>query len=232
MAAGDSRWYSFVRWLVKTAFFWPLGGIRTVGEINVPKSGPLIVAPVHLSLLDPPGTACGMSRQLSFMAKEELFKGLFGKIISSVGAFPIRRGEGDTESIRTAISRLQDGRALLLFPEGTRGDGRTLGALNRGVAMLAKRTDAPVIPVAIVGTHVMWPRGQKRLKRHGIVLEFGTPFRYSELATAGSERENRRRFGAELERQLIELCAKNGLKLRTSDSGSDSAPASDPVAST
>jgi 1-acyl-sn-glycerol-3-phosphate acyltransferase len=162
--------------------------------------------------------ACGTNvRQLTFMAKEELFKGFFGKIIASVGAFPVRRGESDTESIRKTIALLEEGRAVLVFPEGTRGDGVHIGPINRGVAMLAKRTNAPVLPIGVIGTHVIAPKGQKKMKRHRITIAYGKPFTYSEVATGPSEKENRELFAQELERRLIELCSANGLPLRTSE---------------
>jgi 1-acyl-sn-glycerol-3-phosphate acyltransferase len=212
----NSLWYAFVRWFVRVFFFRTQGGFRSVASRNVPKSGPTIVAPVHLSYADPPAVACGTSRQLTFMAKEELFKGKLGPLISSLGAFPVRRGESDTEAIRKAIAILEEGRALLVFPEGTRGDGKRLQAINRGVTMLAKRTDAVVIPVAIVGTHVLMPRGGGR-GRHRVTVAYGEGFRYSDIAT-GSERENRDHFARELQARLLRLCAENGLNLEAASS--------------
>src|SRR2546423_1620035 len=101
MAPEKSAWYAFVRWAVRTFYFGLVtGGMRSVGEENIPRTGGVIVAPNHTSNLDPPVTSCGTKRPIAFMAKEELFKGIFGKIIASLGAFPVRRGETDTESIR------------------------------------------------------------------------------------------------------------------------------------
>lgn len=217
MAVKNSAWYAFVLRLVRNVFFKLItGGISSVGEENIPKAGAVILAPNHVSNLDPPAVACGTNRrQLRFMAKEELFKGLFGKIIASLGAYKVRRGESDTESIRKTIQFLEEGRAVLVFPEGARGDGVTLGPLNRGVAMLAKRSGAPVVPVAVVGTHVIFPRGAKKLRRHKIVIAYGEPFTFEDVATAASERDNREIFTRELENRLIQLCGANGLPLKS-----------------
>lgn len=209
-------WYKFVRFVVRIYFLFR-GGFKSVGAKNIPETGGIIIAPVHLSYLDPPAAALGMRRHLTFMAKEELFHGPLGKIIASVGSFPVRRGESDTEAIRNAISTIEQGKALLIFPEGTRGDGETLLPINKGVTMLAKRTNAPVVPVAIVGTHIVMPRGKKG-RKHLVTTAYGEPFRYSDIATAGSERENRDRFTRELERRILELCHANGLPLKTSSS--------------
>lgn len=214
MAVKRSLWYAFVRTTVRNLFFkLRTGGLRSVGEKNVPMEGGIIVAPNHLSHLDPPSVACGMKRQLTFMAKEELFRGIFGKIIRSLGAFPVRRGETDTESIRKSIEFLNEGRALLVFPEGTRGDGKHLLPINRGVAMLAKRTGVPVVPVGIVGSHLILPKGQKKIKRHCLTLVYGEPFTYASVAVHASEKENREAFSQELARRIVALCASEGLNL-------------------
>ncbi len=218
MTGERSAWYAFVLRLVRNGFFRLVtGGIRSVGEENIPKTGPVIFAPNHVSNLDPPAVACGTNkRQLAFMAKEELFKGLFGKIIASLGAFPVHRGESDTESIRKTLALLQEGRAVLVFPEGTRGDGKQLGPINRGVAMLAKRSGAQVLPVGVIGTHIVSPRGRKGLKRSRITIAYGEPFTYEQLASAATEKQNRDLFAKELESRLIRLCDSHGLNLQRS----------------
>ena len=193
-------------------YFASKGGVEGIGKENVPKHGAIIIAPVHFSNLDPPAVASVCPRQLRFMAKQELFKGFFGWGISSVGAFPVRRGENDTDAIRKAIDMLDDGQALLLFPEGERGDGKKLGSINRGIAMLAKRTGAQIVPTAIVGTHAMLPRGAKGAKRGHIRIVFGEPFTYASV-TEGSTAKGRDIFATELERRLVELCTANGMKL-------------------
>lgn len=205
-------WYLIILQLAKL-FYMLLGGYRAIHPERVPRQGPVIIAPTHLSHLDPPLVACGTRRQLRFMAKEELFRGGFGWLIRSLGAFPVRRGEGDTESIRLAISALEAGEAVLIFPEGTRGDAQRLGPLSKGVAMIAKRTGAPVVPIAIVGTHLALPRGKSKPRRAQFRVCFGEPLCYADVATAGPERENRDRFLAELARRMVAASAEAGLPL-------------------
>jgi len=219
-----SVWYAFVRWVVKHGYFGTHGGIRSIDERNVPQSGPVLVAPIHLSYLDPPAVACGTRRRLRFMAKEELFvHAVLGRLIASLGGFPVKRGEADTESIRKAISIIEDGEALLIFPEGSRGDGESIQEMSRGVAMLAKRTKAPVVPVGVIGTNLVMPRGKSKGTRHLVTLVYGKPFTFEEVATGSNERQNRDLFTAELQRRIVELCAANGMPLKTSTSRSDSA---------
>lgn len=150
------------------------------------------------------------------MAKEELFSHrIFGGLIRSLGAFPVKRGEGDTEAIRVAIKCLENGEAVLMFPEGTRGDGITMNPINRGVGMIAKKTGAPVLPVGVVGTNRAWPRGAKKLRRSKIILAYGKPFTYASCAEGVSDREARDKFALELESRIIEQCRLAGLELRS-----------------
>ncbi len=207
MAKHNEGWYRFVNWLVRTVYFGAVtGGLESVGKENIPTSGAVIIAPIHVSHLDPPATGCAMPhRRLRFMAKEELFKGVFGKIIASLGAYPVHRGEGDTEAIRKSIAMLEDGEALLVHPEGTRGDGVHMNPINKGVAMLAKRTGAPVVPVGIVGSHIVMPRGKKG-RRHRIKVIFGKPFTFAEVGDKDA-------FSKTLAERIRQLCNENGLSI-------------------
>jgi 1-acyl-sn-glycerol-3-phosphate acyltransferase len=217
MAGYSPGVYKFVRWAVKTFYFGTRGGLKTVNEANVPKTGGVILAPNHVSHLDPPAACCALRRPVHCMAKEELFKNpLFGRLITALAAFPVRRGEGDTESIRTAMSLLEAGEIVLLFPEGTRGDGVTLQPISRGVALLAKRTGAPVVPVGITGTHLVMPRDKDvKARKHPMVVACGKPFTYEEVATGANEKENREIFSRVLQERILEMCRENGLALRT-----------------
>lgn len=219
MAKHNNGWYRFVNWLVRTFFFGlATGGLKSIGKENIPNSGQVIVAPIHVSHLDPPATACAMPhRRLRFMAKEELFKGIFGKIIASLGAFPVHRGEGDTEAIRKSIEMLNQGEALLVHPEGTRGDGVRMLPINKGVAMLAKRTGAPVVPVGIIGSNIVMPRGKQKRKRHRITVVFGKPFTYAEVAQGVNEKQAREEFCRVLSERIRALCNEHGFAILPAD---------------
>lgn len=213
MAKHNDGWYRFVNWLVRTLFFGvTTGGLKSVGRENIPKTGAVIIAPIHVSHLDPPATACAMPhRRLRFMAKEELFKGIFGKLIASLGAFPVHRGEGDTEAIRKSIDMLNQGEALLVHPEGTRGDGVRMLPINKGTGMLAKRTGAPIVPVGIIGSNIVMPRGKKKRKRHRITVVFGKPFTYAEIAERFGDKEVKEKFPEILGARIRQLCGEYGM---------------------
>lgn len=223
-----TRWYRFIRWIAREVCFRALGGIRVSGSERVPSTGPLLVAPVHLSYLDPPVVACALRRALCFVAKEELFRvPVLGALIRSLDAFPIRRGETDAEAVRRAIELLKSGRAVLVFPEGTRGMGEVMGRVTAGSAMLAKRSGATVLPVGIAGTEYVLPRNRKCPRRRHIHVVFGEPFSYGQIATEENERANRQKFAEEIESRIVALCHEAGLPIRSAERIQDSS-ANDP----
>lgn len=230
MSVRHRKWYAFVHWFLRATYFSTHGGIRAVNPENVPETGGVLIAPLHISHLDPPAVACAMKRQLRFMAKEELFKNpFFGWLITSIGAYPVKRGETDSESIRTTIALLEAGEAVIIFPEGTRGDGLYVQEMSRGVAMLAKRTKVPVVPVGVIGTNIVMPKGKTKGNKCEVVISYGKPFTYEEVATSASDKENRVIFAKELQKRIAELSGSNGVPLKTLPSRLDSASSPGPA---
>lgn len=184
--------YSLSRALVRLilrAFF----GFRVEGSEHEPRSGAVIVVSNHLSDLDGLVVAASVRRRAGFMAKHELFTNpLLRWWITACGAFPVRRGAPDRQALRTALGLLHQGGALIMFPEGTRGHDRTLRPPEPGAAMLAMRTGAVILPVALLGTDEALPRDTRRLRRARIRAKIGaplTPSRVVQSADGHSERE-------------------------------------------
>ena len=128
--------------------------LRYEGRENILKTGPFILAVNHKSFIDPilAGIAC--PRQLSFMAKAELFKNkFFGGLISKLGAFPVHRGAGDINALKTAFKILKNDGAMLIFPEGGRVKTGQKKRAKSGVAVIAQKMNVPVIPVHIDGEY-------------------------------------------------------------------------------
>lgn len=154
--------------------------IRTTGLEHVPKAGPAILASNHLSLFDPPVVGASVRRPLHFMAKAELFRiPVLGALISSLNAHPVDRSGSDAAAMRVAMRILEEGGALVVFPEGTRGEEGRLGRARAGTGMLAARSGAPVIPVLVSGTSRVLPRGAvvPRLARISVV--YGAPLHFA-----------------------------------------------------
>src|SRR4051812_12070858 len=145
-----------VYWIVR-AILQPLlqGYFRMsrIGREHVPKEGPVILAANHRSFLDPFIVGICVRRPVYFVAKRELFDRRWqGWLLNALGAFPIRRGESDAESMETALEILERGDVVVIFPEGTRIRTGSLGKAKRGVGRMALQSGAPVVPVAVHGT--------------------------------------------------------------------------------
>jgi glycerol-3-phosphate dehydrogenase (NAD(P)+) len=122
------------------------------GRQHVP-DGAVILAANHRSFLDPFVIGCCLRRPIYFVAKRELFGNrLQAWLLNCLGAFPVRRGESDEESVQTSLELLARGQAVVIFPEGTRIRSGSLGRPKRGVGRLALESGAPVVPIALTGT--------------------------------------------------------------------------------
>jgi 1-acyl-sn-glycerol-3-phosphate acyltransferase len=145
--------YKILRWLFKV-YFNLFYSVKIYGADNIPSSGPYIICSNHTSWFDPPLVGCVFSRnRLCFMAKDELFKiFILGYIIKKIYAFPVKRNTADRAAIRRALQVLDEGDILALFPEGTRIKAKELGNPHHGAALIALKSQKPVIPVFI-----KWP---------------------------------------------------------------------------
>lgn len=162
----------FLCWLYCAPFI----RLRVSGKENIPKKGGFILASNHVSYLDPMILGFACPRNLNFMAKEELFRNtFFGRLISSVGAFPVKRKSGDASALKEAIKRVVSGKGLVLFPEGGRGSGDKLQQPEAGIGFIATKAAAPVIPAFIKGTEIALPKGSRKIKRAQVNVVFGKP---------------------------------------------------------
>ncbi len=167
--------YAILR-VVFCLFFRILFRAEILGRENVPQNGPLILAANHMSNWDPPFLACFLSRSVSYMAKQELFSNpVFGAAITSCHAFPVKRGAADRGAIKTAIQVLKQGNCLGLFPEGTRSHGGEMHKAEAGIGLIAAKTEAPVVPAAIIGTDRIMANGGMFPK---LALVYGKPMKF------------------------------------------------------
>ena len=165
--------------------------IEVRGIENMPLTGPVIIASNHLNDADPGILCTRIDRVIVFMTKIELFKipGL-AQFLRAFGAFPVRRGEADLGALRVASAVLAEGRALCIFPEGTReGPPEILAKAHPGAALLALRQDVPIVPVAIQGSgRLGMPKMFLHLqRRQHVTLTIGEPFKLEKPARLNSE---------------------------------------------
>ena len=147
-----------------------------IGAENIPLEGPVLIAPIHRSNVDFALTLFISKRKVFFMAKDSLFRvPLLGPLITHLGAFPIHRGSADRESMALSEAVLRQGHALVLFPEGTRKEGRAVAPLHDGAMFLAARTGAKVVPVGIGGSDRAMPKGAKLPRPAKITIVVGAP---------------------------------------------------------
>lgn len=143
--------YRFFRILLRI-LFRILYRVKIEGREHIPKQGPVILCSNHTSLIDPPMIGAPLDRQVRYMAKAELFDiPLFGKMLLTLGAFPIKRGGVSKESIKLTLQILRQGGMLCIFPEGTRSARMSEG--KKGAATFALKAGATVIPAAIIGNY-------------------------------------------------------------------------------
>ncbi|HSB72227.1 MAG TPA: lysophospholipid acyltransferase family protein [Candidatus Methylomirabilis sp.] len=163
------------RWIARHFF-----ALQVEGAERVPGTGPVILAPNHVSYLDPVLVGVSIRRRVHFMAKKELFRNrLAAWFLRGLQAYPVARGRLDPSTLKHALSLLKNGEVLLIFPEGTRGDGRTLGPAKPGIAAVAARAGAPVVPVFHWGTDQALPRTRQRIRRVPLAVRFGPPLRFA-----------------------------------------------------
>lgn len=188
--------YKFARAIVRPIMFL-LFRLRVEGLENFPMEGKTIVYSNHISLLDPILIGCVLPRQVFFMAKVELFKiPLLRTIIRHLGAFPVKRGSADLSAIEHSLQVLNEGKVFGIFPEGTRSKTGFLQSFSHGIASIAHKSRAKILPIAIVG--------QYRLFRP-ITVKIGKPLNFDDYFDQKSNTELLEKMADEMEQALKSL---------------------------
>ena len=186
-----------------------LGGLTAVGAENIPKTGGVILAPNHISYFDPPAVGCSMSRQVHYMAKEELFRvPILSAWMHSVGSFPVRRGTADRRALKRAIELLNEGKVVCIFPEGTRSPDGKLQDPELGIGLIALKSRAPVVPALVIGTDKALPPDSKRLHFHPIRIIYGRPLTFPDLYEARESRQVLEEVGRRVMAAIADLSSK------------------------
>lgn len=197
------RWLYSVLWVLIRTFGVSVFGARTRFAEPLPQTGGLLVLSTHQSHLDPLLLGMATDRRLSSLARSSLYTFKpFGFIITALDAVPIDRNASAVKAMKRVIERLKQGAAVIVFPEGTRTPDGRMGDVKAGFALLAKRAEVPIAPVAIVGAFECWPRHRIFPRTGRVRLEFGKVITAAEVAAM-----DERTLTAECERRLRELDA-------------------------
>ncbi len=197
--ATPGRWWGAVIAFVVGRVLWPT---RSSG-VPVAATGPLVLAINHVNIVDGPIVYSRFPRHVHFLVKIEMFRGIFGFVLRQVGQIPIDRSGPDRVAMSAALHALRHGRVVGVFPEGARGRGDVV-EVRTGIAWLALRSGAPVLPVAVLGTRVSGQRaGSLPRLRRGIHVVYGRPFTVDR--TVGGS--GRAALAAAAEQVRVELAA-------------------------
>lgn len=179
--------YPFVRFLVTLPTLL-IYRTRAIGVKNVPKTGPLLLAPNHFSQMDHFFTGLYLRRQVRFMAKSQMFgPPILTYIYKHGGVFPVRRGHHDEEAFKTAFTILDQGGMLLVYAEGGRSRSSELGEAKPGIGRIALESGVPVVPVAIHGSASV--RRWKRFRFPRVTVQFGEPVSFPVEESPSRERQ-------------------------------------------
>jgi len=182
------RFYTFVR-VVSYPYCRIAFRLRTESIGNVPAAGPVILAPNHFSAMDHWFVGIMLPRRVRFMAKSQLFSGaVMDWILTRGGAFPVRRGKSDEAAIETALTLLDRGGMLVIYPEGGRSRSGQIGDRARpGIGRLALDSGAPVVPVAVIGSERA--RNWRRLQFPSVTVRYGAPISFDREQDPSRERQ-------------------------------------------
>lgn len=165
--------FAFVRLMLRV-----LGRLRSSGEYNVPRRGGVLYCPNHISDADPPVIFVTAPRRCWMVGKKELFAiPILGAYGAQLQAIPIRRDSPDRAALRRIEEVLRGGEPVLLFPEGRLSEDGLLQRIQPGVALVALRTGAPIIPIGLENTNGLVPYGKlvPRWSPSPITVTYGPP---------------------------------------------------------
>ncbi len=183
---------------------------QVFNEEHVPRTGGVILASNHLSYIDPPLVGCSTRRVIHYLARASAFKSAIGgAILRSWNSIPVDRDGGSARGLRTILERLREGRAIMMFPEGTRSPDGTQQPARPGIGLMIAKSDAPVIPVRVFGTYEAYGRHHVIPRPRRVQVMFGKALKFKELRAEASEcnPERRREVYDEISAELMATIA-------------------------
>src|SRR5437870_2436935 len=157
---------------------------RAFDAARVPKVGPVILASNHASYLDPFLVGASVSREINYLAREDLFRfPVIGWLFHRWQAVPVNREGGGAKGLKAILERLLAGGAIILFPEGTRTHDGKLQPARSGIGLTVIKSTAPVVPVRVFGTFEAFGRHLRFPRPHRVAVKYGQPMLFETLRT-------------------------------------------------
>lgn len=184
---------------------WHRLGIR--GAENVPARGGVLIASNHASYLDPPVVGVGYrARPVHFMARDTLWNSRFGSWwMDKVGCIPVSRGTGDIRALKLTIKMLKEGKAVSMFPEGTRTVDGKLQEAKGGIGFIIEKSGCVVVPAYIDGSFKAHPKGTKFIRPCKVKITYGKPITQEDFQALGSGRNAYDAHAALIMQRIAEL---------------------------
>ena len=185
-----------------------LSHLESHGKENIPEQGGVLLVSNHVSFLDPVIIGAAADRELHFLGADSYFRiPCLGWLFTQLNGIPIKRATPGWQSLKEVISRLRIGKAVVIFPEGTRSVDGTLGEMKKGISFIIHHSDVPTIPVFLKGAERFMPRGAKFIHPAKLSVTFGTPIDFTGLEGIDRKQELYQRMSEQIRQAILALAA-------------------------
>lgn len=178
-----------ILWLLVNAVGRLLFRYRVAGRKHVPAQGGALIAANHASYVDIPFVGAAVRRRMWYLGRQDLFFPVLRPVLQWLGWIPIRQDRLDRGGFGKAIRLIQEGKLVVIFPEGTRTPDGALRRGKPGIGAIVAETGCPVIPAYLAGTRQVLPAGAKWLSLHPVGVTFGAPIDFTAAAQQSSGKE-------------------------------------------
>jgi 1-acyl-sn-glycerol-3-phosphate acyltransferase len=178
-----------ILWVLVNAVGRLLFRYRVAGSDHVPSRGGALIAANHASYVDIPFLGAGVRRRMWYLGRQDLFLPVLRPVLEWLGWIPIRQDRLDRDGFGKAIRLIQEGKVVVIYPEGTRTPDGALRKGKPGIGVIVAETGCSVIPAYLSGTREALPTGARWISLHPIRVTFGAPVDFTEAARRLSGKE-------------------------------------------
>jgi long-chain acyl-CoA synthetase len=206
-AGATVDWFRYLGIKILKGFFRIFFRFEAVGIEHLPRQGPFIICPNHVSYLDALIVLAPLPyrilKQVFFVGAADFFASAWMKALSRIAnIFPVDPDAHLLRAMKVGAFGLRAGRILCIFPEGARSFDGKPGVFKKGAAILAREMEVPIIPAAILGAYEAWPRDGKRIRLHKIKIVFGAPLRFNEAEAGPPYQQDTARIRSRIESMM------------------------------